>query len=71
MINNSTLAAEECIGLTPWDADGERADQAEAGVGVRFFLLDVGFCSERGAHAENIRRGNGAVDALVCQLCSP
>ena len=50
MINNATLVAEEGIGLAPWDADGERADQAEAGVGVRFFLLDVDVCSERGAH---------------------
>jgi hypothetical protein len=51
MINNPTLPTLQCIGLTPWDADGERADQAEAGVGVRFFLLDVDVCSERGGHA--------------------
>ena len=46
----SALCTMQCIGLIPRHPDGERADQAEAGAGVRFyfFLLDV--CSERGAH---------------------
>jgi hypothetical protein len=54
VINNPTLAAEEGIGLTPWDADRERAKQAEAGVGVRFFLLHDGVWRERGGHGEGI-----------------